>query len=229
MATTMPSPVQAASTDWTFADVQQRLGGIPAERIRTFPAPGTATEDDVLRVLARTDRLCELVDGILVEKVMSSFESRLAMILGYLLESFLEDHDLGIVLGADGLLKLVPTIIRAPDVTFIRWERFQDREFPAEAIWAIGLDLAVEVLSPGNTEAEMRRKVREYFQAGARRVWLVDPPSRTAKMYTSPRRFTVIDEDGCLDAGDLLPGFELRLKDWFSRAQCRPPRRKKNS
>jgi Uma2 family endonuclease len=147
----------------------------------------------------------------------------------HLLESFLDHHDLGIVLPGDGLLQLFPKMVRAPDVSFIRWERFPNREFPEEAIWLIAPDLAVEVLSPGNTEAEMRRKVREYFQAGARRAWLIDPPSRSARIYTSPRRFTAIAEEGRLDAGDLLPGLELRLKDVFARAQRRVPRRKKNS
>ncbi len=78
MSTLQPLPLPFGPMDWTVADVQQRLDGIPADRIRTFPAPGTATEEDVLRVRARTDRICELVDGILVEKVLSSFESRLA-------------------------------------------------------------------------------------------------------------------------------------------------------
>ena len=227
MAATMSSLVQASPKDWTFADVQDRLGGIPAERIRTYPAPGTATEEDVIRVQAQTDRICELVDGILVEKVMSSFESRLAVTLIYFLESYLEHHDLGVVLGGDGQLKLFPKQVRVPDVSFLRWERFPNRAFPQEAIWSIAPDLAVEILSPGNTKAEMDRKVREYFQAGARRVWLVDPLSRTAQVYTSPRRFTVINEDGLLDAGNLLPGFELRLKDWFNRcrAGCRAARK----
>jgi Uma2 family endonuclease len=213
--------------DWTIADVQQRLDGIPPERIRTFPAPGTATEEDVLRVMARTDRICELVDGILVEKVMSSFESRLACILIHLIESFLEDHDLGAVLGEAGFLKLFPGLVRAPDVSFIRWERFPGDEFPKDAIWRIAPDLAVEILSEGNTEREMQRKLREYFKAGASRVWIVDPETRTTRIFTSPRRFTLVDENGPLDAGDVLPGFELSLKDWFSRAQRRTPRRKK--
>jgi Uma2 family endonuclease len=213
--------------DWTMADVQQRLNGIPAERIRTFPAPGTATEEDVLRVMARTDRICELVDGILVEKVMSSWESRLATILIYLIERFLEDHDLGAVLGEAGFLKLFPGLVRAPDVSFLRWERFPDNEFPGEAMWPVAPDLAVEILSKGNTEAEMQRKVREYFKAGGRRVWIVDPGSRTARVFTSPRRFTLVDENGLLDPGDLLPGFELSLKEWFARAQRRAPRRKR--
>ncbi|MCR4415016.1 MAG: Uma2 family endonuclease, partial [Thermoguttaceae bacterium] len=79
----------------------------------------------------------------------------------------------------------------------------------------------------GNTEQEMRQKVGEYFKAGARRVWIVDPASRTARIFTSPRRFTLVDENGLLDAGDLLPGFKLTLREWFARAERRPPRRRK--
>lgn len=73
----------------------------------------------------------------------------------------------------------------------------------------------------------MQRKLREYFKAGTRRAWLVDPASRTAKVFRSMRRFTRIDENGTLDGEDLLPGFELTLKAWFARAQRRAPRRKK--
>jgi hypothetical protein len=62
----------------TLADLRQRLGGIPLERIGFHPAPGTATEQDVVEVEARENRLCELVDGTLVEKAMGFEESRLA-------------------------------------------------------------------------------------------------------------------------------------------------------
>ena len=227
MATVLRVPIPPSPMDWTMADVQERLDGIPAGRIRTFPAPGTATEEDVLRVMSRTGRICELVDGILVEKVMSSFGSRLAAILIYLIEAFLDDHDLGVVLGEAGFLKLVPTMVRAPDVSFIRWERFPNGDFPEEAIWPVVPDLAVEILSPGNTEPEMQRKVGEYFKAGSRRVWLVDPASRTARVFTSSRRFTVVDENGSLDAGDVLPGFSVTLKQWFVRARRQVSRRKK--
>ncbi len=227
MPTTLTPPLQPGALDWTLADVQERLDGIPAERIRTFPAPGTATEEDVLRVMARTDRICELVDGILVEKVLSTIEGLLAGILIQLIRNFLDEHDLGVVLPGDAFLKLFPGQVRAPDVAFLRWERFPGDEFPKEAIWAVAPDLAVEIVSPGNTEKEMQRKVREYFKAGASRVWIVDPASRSARVFTSPRRFTPVDENGPLDAGDLLPGFELSLKAWFARARRRTARRTK--
>jgi hypothetical protein len=61
------------------ADLLAQLGDIPAERVRISPAPGTATEQDVIDIEAQEDRLCELVDGVLVEKVMGYFELRLAI------------------------------------------------------------------------------------------------------------------------------------------------------
>ena len=53
----------------------------PAERIRLIPAPGTATEEDVLTSDSRFGRLCELIDGVLVEKPVGYYESRLAVVL----------------------------------------------------------------------------------------------------------------------------------------------------
>ena len=55
-------------SDWSLADLQQHLGGIPAERIRLVPAPGCATEQDLVEIAVHEDRLYELDDGVLVEK-----------------------------------------------------------------------------------------------------------------------------------------------------------------
>src|SRR6516165_5737431 len=78
----------------TVADLIERLGGIPASRILLHPAPGTATENDVIEAEARTNRLCELWDGVLVEKPMGFYESRLAIVLSHFLESYLEKNDI---------------------------------------------------------------------------------------------------------------------------------------
>ena len=71
---------------------------IPA-RIRLRPPPGQATEKDVLRIHRREERLYELVDGVLVEKVMGFKEAVLATWVGYLLQDFLNRKDLGILGG----------------------------------------------------------------------------------------------------------------------------------
>lgn len=90
----------------SVADLVKRLGEIPLERIRLHPPPGTATEADVLVSPDGTDRLCELVDGVLVEKSMGYYESFLALILAQTLLNFLDQHDLGIVLGEGAPLRL---------------------------------------------------------------------------------------------------------------------------
>src|SRR5262245_52069016 len=114
----------------TLAEMVERLGDIPLERILWDPLPGTATEKDVLVEPGGNKRLCELVDGVLVEKPMGYFESRLGAILIHLIEDFLEDHDLGIVLGADATLGLAPRLVRLPDVAFISWKHFPNRDLP---------------------------------------------------------------------------------------------------
>lgn len=205
----------APPTEWTVADVQARLGHIPPERIRTYPAPGTATEQDVLEAAARSDRICELVDGILVEKPMASFESLLAGRIIYLLWNYLEGRDLGIVLGEAGMLRIGPGQVRVPDVSFVRWERMPGRRLPDHRIYPLAPDLVVEVLSPGNTEAEMQRKLREYFSAGTRLAWYIDPETRTARAYTSEDRWEEVGITGVLSGGDVLPGFELSLEQLF--------------
>jgi Uma2 family endonuclease len=204
------------------AELQDFLGNIPAHRIRLQPPPGDATESDLLAIHDREGRICELIDGILVEKDMASYESWLAGVLLYFFQLYLEEHDLGVALPGDGLLRLFPGTVRAPDVSFISWKRMPNQEFPDEAIASLVPDLAVEVLSAGNTEAEMSRNLHDYFAAGCRLVWYVDPGERTVRVYTSPRRSRLLTEEGTLDGGKVLPGFALPIRKWFLRASRKP-------
>src|SRR6266545_2576136 len=95
----------------TLRDLLDRLGDVPLERIRSCPAPGTATEADVLIRLHGEKRLCELVDGVLVEKPMGFYESLLAGVLIQLLWNFLAQHPLGIALPPDGTMRLAPGLV----------------------------------------------------------------------------------------------------------------------
>jgi Uma2 family endonuclease len=146
------------------------------------------------------------------------YESRVAILLGYFIEVFLARHNLGIVRGSDGTLRLMPGLVLIPDVSFISWTKFPKRELPAEPIPDLVPDLAAEVLSEGNTAEEMGRKLREYFKVGVRLVWLIDPATDTAEVYTSPRKKTIITANDALDGGAVLPGFRLSLRELFTRA-----------
>ena len=181
-----------------------------------MPPPGTATEQDVLDAHDHAGRICELVDGVLVEKTVGLIESVLAMAIGEFLHRFVREGKLGIVLGGAGPLEILPGQVRIPDVCFVSWERFPGGKLPKTPIPALAPDLAVEVLSESNSEGEMRRKLQDYFAAGVRLVWYIDPRTRTATTYTSPQDFAVLGENDSLTGGDVLPGFELPLRQLFA-------------
>jgi Uma2 family endonuclease len=206
----------------TLGDLLERLGDISPRRVLMRPQPGKATEADLLRVLNKTDRLFELVDGTLVEKVMGYGEGGLGMDIGRLLGKFLDQHDLGDLLGADATMRLLPGLVRLPDVAFVRWEKLPNRERPTDPIPDVIPDLAVEVLSAGNTPGEMKRKLKEYFLAGVALVWFVDPRKRTVEVFTVPDARTVFTEEQTLDGGDVLPGLRLAVRDIFARVPPSP-------
>jgi Uma2 family endonuclease len=104
-------------------------------------------------------------------------------------------------------------------VSVILWKNIPGKKFPKDKIASLSPDLAVEILSEGNTEAEMARKLREYFQCGARLVWYVDPKKRTVRVYTSLRKSVLLTEDQALDGGKVLPGFSLSIHEWFEEAE----------
>jgi Uma2 family endonuclease len=218
MATAQQHRAAAAEPDETLADLVERLGDIPLQRIRLRPAPGTATEADVIAALdAPRKRICELVDGVLVEKAVGTREAILAGLIVHLMWNYLEKDDLGVVIPADGPLRLWLGLVRIPDVSFVSWERIPGGEFPDEPVASLIPDLAVEVLSKGNTKQEMERKLREYFRAGVRLVWYIDPRTQTARVFTSPTKVRRIGKDDSLEGGNVLPGFVMPLRKLFTR------------
>ena len=81
--------------------------------------------------------------------------------------------------------------------------------------WPSAPHLAVEVLSPWDRPAEVRRKVAEYFAAGTRPVWIVDPAAHTVHVHRSPHDVQVLGYDDELSGDDVLPGFRCAVKRLF--------------
>jgi Uma2 family endonuclease len=201
---------------WYLSDFLKSLGDISPTRIRMNPWPGTAVESDVAWIQAHEDRLCELIDGVLVEKVMGFQEGYLALELGAELRAFVKTRDWGIVVGDGGMVQLEPGLVRIADVACFSWERKGSRKVPSTPIPAIYPDLAIEVLSESNTKGEMERKRKDYFFHSVRLVWEVDPKQRCVDVYTSPEDFERYHEADTLDGGDVLPGFLLFLRELFA-------------
>jgi Uma2 family endonuclease len=210
----------------TLADLLKRLGGIAPERVRLRLALGTATEKDLLDIHHREGRLYELVDGVLVEKPLGYPEGSLATWMAMLLESTCNVSKLGCVAGADGAVRLMPGLVRIPDLPFIPWDSLPGRCIPDKPILGLAPDLAAEVLSRRNTAGEMALKVREYLLSGVRLVWLVDPRKRVVRVYTAPDRSVELTESDTLDGGEVLPGLELPIRRIFERLPKRDRKRR---
>lgn len=206
----------------TWSDFLEDLGQIPAERVLREPQPGRATLENLISVNSAGSQ-CELVDGTLVEKAMGWQESLIAMCLGSLLREFVISAKLGVVTGADGFVRLFPDLVRSPDVAYFSWQRLPDGRIPETPIPQIVPDLAVEVISTGNTRSEMARKCREYFRAGVSEVWMVDTRERTVAVYSSVTEYRIFNEDQIVSGGELLSGLEISLAELFGELDRQPP------
>lgn len=201
--------VAELGTEMTLADLLGRLGPLPFDRICPAPAPGTATEDDLLAILDREDFLYELDDGILIRKTTGWWDSELTVGIIVHIGSYVREHRLGIMTGPDGPMRVAPGLVQLPDIAFVSRKRLGHRRPPREPIASYGPELAIEVLSPSNAQKEMADKLGEYFAAGTRLVWYVAPEAETVTLHESAERATILRSDDMPTGGDVLPGFEV--------------------
>ncbi len=199
-----------------ISDLLHQLGDIPYTRLRLSPRFGNARESDVVELLERENIPCELVDGYLVEKVMSHPESCLASNLITDLTNFLRGKRLGVVSGEAGLMRILPKVIRIPDVAFVSYGRLPGKKYPSDAISPVAPNLAVEILSKGNSKAEMARKRKEYFSSGVELYWEIDPKKRIVDVYTAEDQMDRLISSDTLTGGTVLPGFKLPLATFFA-------------
>lgn len=160
----------------------------------------------------------ELVEGELIRMAPTGGEHGVLTIrLGRLLDEYVETHALGIVCGAETgfVLRRTPDTVRAPDVSFIAKDRIPASGVP-KTYWPFAPDLAVEVVSPSDRFDEVHTKVAEYFSAGARLVWVVNPSTRTVFAYRSPHDVQALSENDELKGEDVLPGFHCPVKRIFA-------------
>lgn len=200
------------------AEWLHELGDIPLERIVMDPWPGTATEADLLTFVERDKRLCELIDGTLVEKPTGLLKSLTAAQLITALNNFVTPRKLGHVSGADGTLKMFSDRVRLPDVAFISIDDLPGGVVPREPIPRLPPRIAAEVISESNTAPEMEQKLKEYFASGSPLVWLIYPSKRTVSVYTAPTNTPsqVLTESDTLNGQDVLSGFEMPVADLFT-------------
>jgi len=131
----------------------------------------------------------------------------------------IQEQRLGRVFLADTgfLLARDPDTVRAPDIAFIHKDHLPTPE-PEEAFWPGAPDLAVEVVSPGDTLGEIDEKVKAWLDAGAMMVWVVNPKWQNVTVYRSATEIKTLTKNGELDGEDVVRGFRCRIGDIFVNA-----------
>jgi len=162
--------------------------------------------------------LYEVVNGQVTElPPMGAFEVDIRSDLLSYLRQFAKKHKLGrAVAELLFLLDRAKNLQRRPDiavVTYKRWAR--EQKVPKTNAWDVVPELAVEVVSPSNTANEIMAKIREYFEAGVRCVWVVYPAEEQVYVYHSPVQLQVLTKKDQLDGEDILPGFRLLVASLF--------------
>lgn len=133
-----------------------------------------------------------------------------------ILDGFVFPRRLGRVTVESGLVtERGPDTVRGPDVAYWSAARIPLDRLPVGDP-GLAADLMVEVLSPSNRPGQVREKIGEYFAAGVRIVWLVDPEDRALWVYRSADEARVLYENSTVDGGDVLPGFTRPVVDFFA-------------
>jgi Uma2 family endonuclease len=162
----------------------------------------------------------ELVRGRVVREPAAGFEhGRLAATVAVLLSRFVEERRLGVVVGAETgfVLADAPPVVRAPDAAFVAAARLPVGTTAIKGFARLAPDLAVEIVSPSNTAAEIRDKVRDYLAAGVRLVWVLRPRDGTITVSRPGTRARVRRAGHVLDGQDVLPGFGVAVAEVFGR------------
>ena len=160
----------------------------------------------------------ELVEGVLIKMSPPGFEhGDVALTLGSLLWHHVRSHKLGKVVAAETGFKLAsdPDTVLAPDAAFIRQEEI-DRIGRTKKFWPGAPDLAVEVMSPGDSVRKTDEKARAWLAYGARMVWTVNPGKQTISVYRPGEDVVLLTETDALDGLDIVPGFHCNVKEIFS-------------
>lgn len=159
----------------------------------------------------------ELVEGELREMAPAGARhGSVAITLAILLGQYVRENRLGMMLAAETGFRISrnPDTVRAPDVSFVARERVPP-DGPPEGYWELAPDLAVEVVSPNDTAADVQSKVQMWLESGVHLVWVVYPDTRSVVAYESLKEVSVLTDRDALSGGEVVPGFESPVAGIF--------------
>jgi Uma2 family endonuclease len=186
-----------------------------AERNR-MPEHARLVTAEELEKFPDDDYRYELVKGRVIRMSPVGWQhGRLVVHLGGLLNGYIQDRRLGVVVTEVGFkLASSPDTVRGPDLAFVRQDRIPAVDL--RGFWHGPPDLVVEVLSPDDRPSEVRAKVDEHLRYGVTVVIVLEPDQRTISVYRRLSPPVVLSgADAVLEVGDLIPGFSCTLGQIF--------------
>ena len=134
------------------------------------------------------------------------------------LRSHVKAHGLGRTYAAETGFRIAsnPDTVRAPDAAFVRRKRIEEVG-QVEGYWPGAPDLAVEVVSPNETYAQVTEKALAWLEAGSLMVLVLNPGEarRTVTVYRSAEDIRVLSEGDTIDGADVVPGWKLPVTELF--------------
>lgn len=159
------------------------------------------------------DRNFEYIAGEIVEGVSNNESSSKGANLIAYFGNYVLVNKLGRITGADGGY-VINGEDYIPDAAFVSYKR-QPTPLKTAAYNPVAPDLAIEILSPGNTTNEIAYKVGNYMAAGTV-LWLGNPDKKTIDVYVPGQPVKRLRVGDILEGGDVLPGFQVALADIFT-------------
>ena len=176
------------------------------------------TVDDLLSMPDDGKRY-ELIEGEIVEVGTSSQKhSTLGAWLIGELHLHLKTVKIGGRLGgADGTYRLDEANMKTPDVSYLT-ATSAAKVPPGSVYCPFAPDFAIEIKSPRDSGAYLRRLAALYMRMGTQLLWVIDPDDKTVTAYR-PGQLAMEFTEGNLDASDVILGFTLDLAEMFAQVE----------
>jgi Uma2 family endonuclease len=170
--------------------------------------------DEFLR-LPEEEPALEYIDGMVIQKV--SPQGQHSTLQGVLIDRFNRFAGPRRLAYAFGELRATfGGRSPVPDVSLYRWERIpRNSAGEVENRFVEPPDLAVEIVSPDQSVTALFRRCLWYVENDVRIALLVDPDDRSVIVFRGSDRPTACRGDDRLDLDEVLPGFQLTVRELF--------------
>lgn len=182
----------------------------------TISAQKIWTDEEFMALPDNGDRYERVNGQIKILKRAGMDHGYLAALIGSYLGKCSFDRKLGVICNSSTAFKMESGNLRSPDVSFVSKDRLKGLKKLPKGFFKGAPDLAVEIISPGNTFNEIHQKIVEYFESSSRLVWVINPDEETVLVYRGTTLDRLLKKTDFLDGEEVIEGFRLAIAELFT-------------